>query len=96
MTYVMYKLYKHAMVINGDGSDISLLQTEGIHTTEAFLALTNNTESNILSCLAAKRMGVRKTRAIVENTDYIPMAESLDIRNHSPINMTCRNSTELL
>ena len=74
-----FDINKHAMVINGDGSDISLLQTEGIHTTEAFLALTNNTESNILSCLAAKRMGVRKTIAIVENTDYIPMAESLDI-----------------
>lgn len=69
----------HAMVLHGDGSDISLLQSEGVHSTEAFLALTNDTESNILSCLAAKRMGVRKTIAIVENTDYIPMAESLDI-----------------
>lgn len=72
-------LSKHAMVINGDGSDISLLQSEGIQTTEAFLAMTSDTESNILSCLAAKRMGVLKTIAIVENTDYIPMAESLDI-----------------
>lgn len=70
---------KHAMVIHGDGSDISLLQSEGVATTDAFIALTNDTESNILSCLAAKRMGVRKTIAIVENTDYIPMAESLDI-----------------
>lgn len=70
---------KHTMVIHGDGSDISLLQSENVSSTEAFLALTNDTESNILSCLAAKRMGVRKTIAIVENTDYIPMAESLDI-----------------
>ena len=70
---------RHAMVIHGDGSDISLLQQEGMNTADAFLALTSNTESNILSCLAAKRMGVRKTIAIVENTDYIQMAESLDI-----------------
>ena len=70
---------RHAMIINGDGSDISLLESESVRTAEAFLALTNDTESNILSCLAAKRMGVRKTIAIVENTDYIPMAESLDI-----------------
>lgn len=74
-----FDVARHSLIINGDGSDISLLQSEGVGTTEAFLALTNDTESNILSCLAAKRMGVRKTIAIVENTDYIPMAESLDI-----------------
>lgn len=70
---------KHVMVVRGDGSDLSLLAEEGVQTTEAFLALTDDTESNILSCLAAKRMGVRKTVAIVENADYVPMAESLDI-----------------
>ena len=59
--------------------NLSLLAEEGVQTTEAFLALTDDTESNILSCLAAKRMGVRKTVAIVENSDYVPMAESLDI-----------------
>lgn len=70
---------KHTLVVHGDGSDLSLLAEEGVQTTEAFLALTDDTESNILSCLAAKRMGVRKTVAIVENSDYVPMAESLDI-----------------
>ena len=47
--------------------------------TDAFVALTGNSESNILACLAAKRMGVIKTVAEVENIDYISMAESLDI-----------------
>ena len=70
---------KHTLVVHGDGSDLSPLAEEGVQTTEAFLALTDDTESNILSCLAAKRMGVRKTVAIVENSDYVPMAESLDI-----------------
>lgn len=67
------------MVINGDGRDLDLLTEEGLHNTEAFVALTGNSETNILACLAAKRMGVRKTVAEVENIDYIGMAESLDI-----------------
>ena len=45
----------------------------------AFCALTPETETNILACLAAKRMGVRKTVALVDNMDYISMAEKLDI-----------------
>ena len=67
------------MVINGDGRDMQLLMEEGIKNTEAFVALTGNSETNILACLAAKRMGVTKTVAEVENVDYISMAESLDI-----------------
>ena len=67
------------LVINGDGRDLSLLAEEGIRSTQAFVALTDNTETNILACLSAKRMGVRKTVAMVENIDYASMAESLDI-----------------
>jgi trk system potassium uptake protein TrkA len=67
------------MVINGDGRDPSLLMSEGIQHTEAFVALTDNSETNILACLAAKRFGVTKTIAEVENIDYINMAEKLDI-----------------
>lgn len=67
------------LVINGDGRDIPLLIEEGIKHTEAFVALTGNAETNILACLTAKRMGVRKTVAMVENMDYVSMAESLDI-----------------
>lgn len=69
----------NAMVINGDGRDISLLVEEGIKSCQAFVAITPNAETNILACLAAKRLGVRKTVALVENFDYIDMAESLDI-----------------
>jgi len=67
------------MIINGDGRDLDLLTEEGLKNTEAFVALTGNSETNILACLAAKRMGVSKTVAEVENIDYIGMAESLDI-----------------
>ena len=67
------------LIINGDGRDPSLLLSEGIQHTEAFVALTDNSETNILACLAAKRFGVTKTIAEVENIDYINMAEKLDI-----------------
>lgn len=67
------------MVIHGDGRDVDLLTEEGIRSTQAFVALTDNAEANILACLNAKRLGVRKTVAMVENLDYVSMAEALDI-----------------
>lgn len=67
------------LVINGDARDIAQLTDEGIRNTQAFVALTGNAEANILACLTAKRLGVRKTVAMVENVDYVSMAESLDI-----------------
>ena len=71
-------LDEDTLVINGDGRDIGLLQEEGIRNTQAFVSLTSNAETNILACLTAKRMGVRKTVAAVENFDYVGTAESLD------------------
>lgn len=73
------KLDDDVMIINGDGRDLSLLAAEGLSNTSAFVALTQNSETNILACLAAKRFGVPKTIAQVENLDYITMAERLDI-----------------
>ncbi|MBR2290770.1 MAG: Trk system potassium transporter TrkA [Prevotella sp.] len=67
------------MVIHGDGRDLGLLEEEGIKNTQAFVALTGNAETNILACLTAKKLGVRKTIAMVENLDYVSMAEGLDI-----------------
>lgn len=67
------------MVIHGDGRDTNLLLEEGIKKTQAFVALTENAETNILACLTAKKLGVRKTVAMVENLDYVSMAEELDI-----------------
>jgi trk system potassium uptake protein TrkA len=67
------------MIINGDARDMDLLKEEGLDNTDAFIALTSNSESNILACMAAKRAGVRKTVAEVENIDYIALAERFDI-----------------
>ncbi len=69
----------NVMVIHGDGRDLSLLREENIRSHQAFVALTGNAETNILACLTAKKLGVRKTIAMVENLDYVSMAEGLDI-----------------
>ena len=69
----------NALIINADGSDMDVLKEEGIQDADAFVAVTDSSEANIFACLAAKRFGVRKTIAEVENLDYIPMAEGLDI-----------------
>ena len=68
-----------ALIINADGSDMNVLREEGIQDADTFVAVTDSSEANIFACLAAKRFGVRKTIAEIENIDYIPMAEGLDI-----------------
>lgn len=77
--YALAEKLPNAMIINGNGSDMEFLKEEGIEDADAFVALTDNAETNIFACLAAKRFGVRKTIAEVENIDYIQMAEGLDI-----------------
>lgn len=69
----------NTLIINCDGRNIELLKEEGIQDMDAFVAVTANSEANILACLAAKRLGVKKTVAEVENIDYIMLAESMDI-----------------
>jgi trk system potassium uptake protein TrkA len=67
------------LIICCDGRNIDALKEEGIEEMDAFVAVSENSEANILACLAAKRLGVRKTIAEVENIDYISLAESMDI-----------------
>ena len=67
------------MVIQGDGRDMDLLNDEGIERMEAYIALTGSDETNIFSCLAAKRFNVPRSIAEVEQLDYIPLADNLDI-----------------
>ncbi len=68
-----------AMIIHADGSDMSVLKEEGIEDADAFVAVTDHSEANIFACLAARRFGVRKTIAEIENMDYINMAEQLEV-----------------
>lgn len=76
---LLEKVPKNVTVYHDDGRNAENLIQEGISAMDAFVAVTGNSEANILACLAAKRLGVRKTVAEVENMDYISMAENLDI-----------------
>ncbi len=77
--YQLSNFLENTLVINGDGSNMDLLTQEGIQKMDAFIAVTGNSETNILSCSLAKQMGVKKTIAEVENMDYIKLAENMGI-----------------
>lgn len=68
-----------ALIIHGDGRDVELLDEENIGEMDAFVALTGNSETNIMSCLVAKSKGVKKTIALVENIDYINISQTIGI-----------------
>lgn len=69
----------NALIINADGRDVELLEEEHIGNTDAFIAVTGNSETNIMSCIMAKSKGVKKTIALVENMDYYQISESIGI-----------------
>lgn len=73
------KLGENVTVVNGDGRNSDLLIEESIKDYDAFVAVTNNTETNILACVAAKRLGIGRTIAEVENIEYIRLAESMGV-----------------
>lgn len=67
------------LIINGDARDIQLLEDEDIRNMDAFIAVTDNSETNILTCLHARKYGVQKTIALVENIDYIDISQNIGI-----------------
>lgn len=77
--YLIGILPKNVTVFHNEGKNIDFLIQEGIQDMDAFIALTGNSEANIMSCLIAKKFDVPKTIADVENIDYISTAENLSI-----------------
>lgn len=77
--YALSNILSNTLVINGDGTDMELLRQEGLEKMDAFVAVTGHSETNILSCLLAKHLGVRRTIAEVENMDYIHLAENIGV-----------------
>ena len=72
-------LPNNVIVVNGDGRNSDMLLEENIRDYDAFVAVTNNSETNILACVAAKSLGVERTIAEVENIEYIRLAESMGV-----------------
>ena len=69
----------NALVINGDGRNVELLDEESLESMDAFIAVTGNSETNIMSCLVAKSKHIKKTIALVENMDYFHLSHSIGI-----------------
>ena len=67
------------LVINSDGRNVDLLDEENISDMDAFISVTENSETNIMSCLVAKSKGVKKSIALVENMDYFELSHSIGI-----------------
>jgi trk/ktr system potassium uptake protein len=67
------------LVIQGDGRDIDLLAQESIIDMDGFVAVTQDAETNIITCLMAKHLGVTKTIALVDNVDYIPLTQTIGL-----------------
>jgi len=76
---VLTERLSKTLVINGDARNTDLLIEEDVNDFDAFVAVTSNSETNILSCVMAKKMGVAKTIAEVENLDYIKLAEGMGV-----------------
>ncbi|HOW09294.1 MAG TPA: Trk system potassium transporter TrkA [Bacteroidales bacterium] len=73
------EILENTLIINGDCRNVELLEQEGIGQMDAFVAVTGNSETNVLSCLLAKKLGVKRTIAEVENMEYINLAENIGI-----------------
>jgi trk system potassium uptake protein TrkA len=81
------------LVLHGNPTDTHLLSTEGLAKTDAFISVTKNEDSNIISCLMAKQMDVPKTIAIVSNPDYIQLSKNIGI--DAAINQKASASDEI-
>lgn len=77
--YKLAEMLEKTLIINEDGRDIDAMMEEGITSMDAFVAVTGRAETNILTAMLAKRMGVKKVIAEVENLTYINLAESIGI-----------------
>ena len=72
-------LLNNTLIVNGDATDIELLKEEGLQDNDAFIAVTDSSETNVLTCLHARKLGIRKTRALVENTGFINLSQQVGI-----------------
>jgi len=70
---------ENTLVIQGDGRDLDLLAQESIIDMDSFIALTNDAETNIISSLMAKHLGVEKTITQVDKADYVPLTQTIGL-----------------
>lgn len=71
--------FPEVMVLNFDGTEVDKLEEEGLANVDVVVAVTGNSETNVLTCLVAKDRGVKKTIAMVENMEYLQLSHSIGI-----------------
>jgi trk system potassium uptake protein TrkA len=76
----MSKTLRKATVLHGDGSDEALLKEENIADMDAFVAVSNNEELNMMASMLASRLGAGKTITLVNRTDYLSLAHGLGLQ----------------
>lgn len=84
----------HVLVIHGEPTDLDLLVTEGMPDMDAVVTLTDDEESNLVSCLLAKHLGVSKTVALLSKPAYIPISQSIGL--DSAVNLKLAISREVM
>jgi trk system potassium uptake protein TrkA len=78
-SYELATELRDVLVLHGNPTDPNLLVTEGITETDVFIAVTEDEESNIISCLMAKHLKVPKVIAMVSKPDYIPLSQTIGL-----------------
>jgi len=73
--YLVTQLPASTLVLNGDSTDEDLLSDEGVAEMDLFIAVTSDDENNIMSCMLAKRMGARRTIALINRQAYADLVE---------------------
>jgi trk system potassium uptake protein TrkA len=70
---------EHTLILQGDATDVELMEFEGAGESDAFVALTEEDEANIISSLVARDLGVRQIITLVNRTDYLPLARRIGL-----------------
>ena len=73
------RLPSDVLVLQGDTTDENLLGDESIDEIDLFLALTDDDEDNIMSCLLAKRLGARRVLALINRRSYADLMHGTQI-----------------
>lgn len=68
-----------SVVVHADGTDQAVLEEEHVEGVDAFLAITNDDEDNIIASLLARRLGVGKVVALINRLNYLPLAQRLGV-----------------
>jgi trk system potassium uptake protein TrkA len=73
------EMLENALILNGDGTDLSLLREEGIESMDVVISVTDSDEKNLLCALLGKQLGAKKVIARADRSDYLPLFEMVGI-----------------